>query len=147
MEVWGHWGDGLGQWGIGVEVWEHWGEDLGALGWWFGDIRSSFGGTWGHNGGTRGPDPIPPPTELPPELSPGGGSPLSPPAPSPGGGSELRFHRRHGANALLTNGGRTALRQNCRAEFNDAIVVSNRSAPLIWGWDPLIWGWDPIIWG
>uniref|UniRef100_A0A8V0XDZ8 Neuralized E3 ubiquitin protein ligase 4 n=1 Tax=Gallus gallus TaxID=9031 RepID=A0A8V0XDZ8_CHICK len=65
--------------------------------------------------------------ELPPELSPGGGSPLSPPAPSPGGGSELRFHRRHGANALLTNGGRTALRQNCRAEFNDAIVVSNRA--------------------
>ncbi|XP_031460216.1 neuralized-like protein 4 [Phasianus colchicus] len=64
--------------------------------------------------------------ELPPELSPGG-SPLSPPVPSPGGGSELRFHRRHGANALLTNGGRTALRQNCRAEFNDAIVVSNRA--------------------
>ncbi|XP_042747487.1 neuralized-like protein 4, partial [Lagopus leucura] len=63
---------------------------------------------------------------LPPELSPGG-SPLSPPLPSPGGGSELRFHRRHGANALLTNGGRTALRQNCRAEFNDAIVVSNRA--------------------
>ncbi|XP_032940149.1 neuralized-like protein 4, partial [Catharus ustulatus] len=32
--------------------------------------------------------------------------------------SDLRFHRLHGANAVITNGGRTALRQNCRSEFN-----------------------------
>lgn len=42
-------------------------------------------------------------------------------------GSDLRFHHLHGNNAVITNGGRTALRQNCRSEFNDAIVISNRS--------------------
>ncbi|XP_051631692.1 LOW QUALITY PROTEIN: neuralized-like protein 4, partial [Manacus candei] len=56
--------------------------------------------------------------------SPGG----SPEGSSPGGSpSDLRFHRLHGANAVITNGGRTALRQNCRSEFNDAIVISNRA--------------------
>lgn len=40
--------------------------------------------------------------------------------------TDLRFHQLHGANAVITNGGRTALRQNCRSEFNDAIVISNR---------------------
>uniref|UniRef100_A0A8D3A9C8 Neuralized-like protein 4 n=1 Tax=Scophthalmus maximus TaxID=52904 RepID=A0A8D3A9C8_SCOMX len=40
--------------------------------------------------------------------------------------SDLRFHHLHGTNAVITNGGRTALRQNCRSEFNDAIVISNR---------------------
>ncbi|XP_041278420.1 neuralized-like protein 4 [Onychostruthus taczanowskii] len=54
----------------------------------------------------------------------GGGSPEgASPGASP---SDLRFHRLHGANAVITNGGRTALRQNCRSEFNDAIVISNR---------------------
>ncbi|CAL8376707.1 unnamed protein product [Gadus morhua 'NCC'] len=47
-----------------------------------------------------------------------------------GGGAnpanDLRFHHLHGGNAVITNGGRTALRQNCRSEFNDAIVISNR---------------------
>lgn len=42
-------------------------------------------------------------------------------------GSDLRFHHLHGNNAVIMNGGRTALRQNCRSEFNDAIVISNRS--------------------
>ncbi|XP_068855509.1 LOW QUALITY PROTEIN: neuralized-like protein 4, partial [Aphelocoma coerulescens] len=52
----------------------------------------------------------------------------SPESSSPGGSpSDLRFHRLHGANAVITNGGRTALRQNCRSEFNDAIVISNRA--------------------
>ncbi|XP_071275212.1 neuralized-like protein 4 isoform X3 [Agelaius tricolor] len=55
----------------------------------------------------------------------GGGSPEgASPGASP---SDLRFHRLHGANAVITNGGRTALRQNCRSEFNDAIVISNRA--------------------
>uniref|UniRef100_A0A7N6A0U2 Neuralized-like protein 4 n=1 Tax=Anabas testudineus TaxID=64144 RepID=A0A7N6A0U2_ANATE len=40
--------------------------------------------------------------------------------------TDLRFHQLHGTNAVITNGGRTALRQNCRSEFNDAIVISNR---------------------
>ncbi|CAH2272327.1 neuralized 4 [Pelobates cultripes] len=40
--------------------------------------------------------------------------------------SDLRFHHLHGSNALITNGGRTALRNNSRSEFNDAIVMSNR---------------------
>uniref|UniRef100_A0A9J8BNT8 Neuralized-like protein 4 n=1 Tax=Cyprinus carpio carpio TaxID=630221 RepID=A0A9J8BNT8_CYPCA len=40
--------------------------------------------------------------------------------------NDLRFHQLHGTNAVITNGGRTALRQNCRSEFNDAIVISNR---------------------
>ncbi|XP_062858914.1 neuralized-like protein 4 isoform X1 [Trichomycterus rosablanca] len=40
--------------------------------------------------------------------------------------SDLRFHQLHGTNAVITNGGRTAFRQNCRSEFNDAIVISNR---------------------
>ncbi|XP_069739179.1 LOW QUALITY PROTEIN: neuralized-like protein 4, partial [Phaenicophaeus curvirostris] len=66
------------------------------------------------------------------EGSEGGDSPGSPESPEGGGGggggsSDLRFHRRHGSNAVLTNGGRTALRQNCRSEFNDAIVISNRA--------------------
>lgn len=57
-----------------------------------------------------------------------GDTPGSPESPSPGGSpSDLRFHRLHGTNAVITNGGRTALRQNCRSEFNDAIVISNRS--------------------
>ncbi|KAM6389919.1 LOW QUALITY PROTEIN: neuralized-like protein 4, partial [Rhynochetos jubatus] len=65
-----------------------------------------------------------------------GDSPGSPATPSPGGlgagggggaPNDLRFHRLHGTNALITNGGRTALRQNCRSEFNDAIVISNRA--------------------
>uniref|UniRef100_A0A8C4MRW6 Neuralized-like protein 4 n=1 Tax=Equus asinus asinus TaxID=83772 RepID=A0A8C4MRW6_EQUAS len=43
------------------------------------------------------------------------------------GGSDLRFHQLHGSNAVITNGGRTALRHNCRSEFNDAIVISNRA--------------------
>ncbi|KAM7004274.1 neuralized-like protein 4 [Passerculus sandwichensis] len=52
----------------------------------------------------------------------------SPEGASPGASpSDLRFHRLHGANAVITNGGRTALRQNCRSEFNDAIVISNRA--------------------
>ncbi|KAM7026312.1 LOW QUALITY PROTEIN: neuralized-like protein 4, partial [Acridotheres tristis] len=52
----------------------------------------------------------------------------SPESGSPGTSpSDLRFHRLHGANAVITNGGRTALRQNCRSEFNDAIVISNRA--------------------
>ncbi|XP_064900256.1 neuralized-like protein 4 [Columba livia] len=63
-----------------------------------------------------------------PESVPSGSSP--PPSgsgtsPCPQG--DLRFHRRHGSNAIVTNGGRTALRQNCRSEFNDAIVISNRA--------------------
>ncbi|XP_074839129.1 neuralized-like protein 4 isoform X2 [Carettochelys insculpta] len=63
---------------------------------------------------------------LPEELSEGNpaASPSSPS--SAASASDLRFHQRHGSNALITNGGRTALRQNCRSEFNDAIVVSNR---------------------
>lgn len=40
--------------------------------------------------------------------------------------SDLRFHHLHGSNALITSGGRTALRNNSRSEFNDAIVISNR---------------------
>ncbi|XP_064296457.1 neuralized-like protein 4, partial [Phalacrocorax carbo] len=57
-----------------------------------------------------------------------GATPGSPESPSPGGSaSDLRFHRLHGSNAVITNGGRTALRQNCRSEFNDAIVISNRA--------------------
>lgn len=40
--------------------------------------------------------------------------------------NDLRFHQLHGTNAVITNGGRTALRQNCRSEFNDAIVITNR---------------------
>ncbi|KAK2511324.1 hypothetical protein Q9233_017065, partial [Columba guinea] len=46
-------------------------------------------------------------------------------------GGDLRFHRRHGSNAIVTNGGRTALRQNCRSEFNDAIVISNRGTAIM----------------
>ncbi|XP_062372617.1 neuralized-like protein 4 isoform X2 [Sardina pilchardus] len=61
-------------------------------------------------------------SEGPTAMSPG--SPCS-----VGGGNatnDLRFHQMHGTNAVITNGGRTALRQNCRSEFNDAIVISNR---------------------
>eukprot|EP00061_Rhincodon_typus_P014222 g41121.t1 len=39
--------------------------------------------------------------------------------------NDLRFHHLHGNNAVITNGGRTAFRQNCRSEFNDAIVMSS----------------------
>ncbi|XP_067171107.1 LOW QUALITY PROTEIN: neuralized-like protein 4 [Apteryx mantelli] len=57
-----------------------------------------------------------------------GPTPGSPGSPSPGGAlSDLRFHQLHGTNAVITNGGRTALRHNCRSEFNDAIVISNRA--------------------
>ncbi|XP_048476021.1 neuralized-like protein 4 [Rhincodon typus] len=41
--------------------------------------------------------------------------------------NDLRFHHLHGNNAVITNGGRTAFRQNCRSEFNDAIVMSSRA--------------------
>ena len=61
-------------------------------------------------------------SEAPTAMSPG--SPCS-----VGGASatnDLLFHHLHGTNAVITNGGRTALRQNCRSEFNDAIVISNR---------------------
>ncbi|KAL4631473.1 neuralized-like protein 4 isoform X1 [Arapaima gigas] len=55
---------------------------------------------------------------------------MSPGSPCSVGGAstinDLRFHQLHGNNAIITNGGRTALRQNCRSEFNDAIVISNR---------------------
>ncbi|XP_071656242.1 neuralized-like protein 4 isoform X2 [Patagioenas fasciata] len=63
-----------------------------------------------------------------PESVPSGSPPCqggSGTSPCPPG--DLRFHRRHGSNAIVTNGGRTALRQNCRSEFNDAIVISNRA--------------------
>ncbi|XP_029436283.1 neuralized-like protein 4 isoform X1 [Rhinatrema bivittatum] len=64
---------------------------------------------------------------LPEELSEGNNQ-LSPSSPSSVGSvTDLRFHHLHGSNAVITNGGRTALRQNCRSEFNDAIVISNRA--------------------
>nr|KAF6457804.1 neuralized E3 ubiquitin protein ligase 4 [Rousettus aegyptiacus] len=63
-----------------------------------------------------------------PESLPEGNNQVSPSSPSSGaGGSDLRFHQLHGSNAVITNGGRTALRHNCRSEFNDAIVISNRA--------------------
>uniref|UniRef100_A0A8D0HP83 Neuralized E3 ubiquitin protein ligase 4 n=1 Tax=Sphenodon punctatus TaxID=8508 RepID=A0A8D0HP83_SPHPU len=63
---------------------------------------------------------------LPDDLSEGNNQ-LSPSSPSSVASvSDLRFHHLHGNNAVITNGGRTALRQNCRSEFNDAIVISNR---------------------
>ncbi|XP_036307655.1 neuralized-like protein 4 isoform X4 [Pipistrellus kuhlii] len=63
-----------------------------------------------------------------PEPLPEGNNQASPSSPSSGaGGSDLRFHQLHGSNAVITNGGRTALRHNCRSEFNDAIVISNRA--------------------
>uniref|UniRef100_A0A665VWZ7 Neuralized-like protein 4 n=1 Tax=Echeneis naucrates TaxID=173247 RepID=A0A665VWZ7_ECHNA len=65
-----------------------------------------------------------------PEDSSEGPMVMSPGSPCSVGGatttSDLRFHQLHGTNAVITNGGRTALRQNCRSEFNDAIVISNR---------------------
>uniref|UniRef100_A0A669F3D1 Neuralized-like protein 4 n=1 Tax=Oreochromis niloticus TaxID=8128 RepID=A0A669F3D1_ORENI len=65
-----------------------------------------------------------------PEDSSEGPTAMSPGSPCSVGGatttSDLRFHHLHGTNAVITNGGRTALRQNCRSEFNDAIVISNR---------------------
>uniref|UniRef100_A0A4W5JQU5 Neuralized-like protein 4 n=1 Tax=Hucho hucho TaxID=62062 RepID=A0A4W5JQU5_9TELE len=65
-----------------------------------------------------------------PEDSSEGPTVMSPSSPcSVAGGNsanDLRFHQLHGTNAVITNGGRTALRQNCRSEFNDAIVISNR---------------------
>uniref|UniRef100_A0A8C7D9M1 Neuralized-like protein 4 n=1 Tax=Oncorhynchus kisutch TaxID=8019 RepID=A0A8C7D9M1_ONCKI len=65
-----------------------------------------------------------------PEDSSDGPTVMSPSSPcSVAGGNsanDLRFHQLHGTNAVITNGGRTALRQNCRSEFNDAIVISNR---------------------
>ena len=39
---------------------------------------------------------------------------------------ELRFHQRHGQNAIVSADGRTASRPSARGEFNDAIVMSNR---------------------
>ncbi|XP_028389935.1 neuralized-like protein 4 isoform X8 [Phyllostomus discolor] len=63
-----------------------------------------------------------------PEPLPEGNNQMSPSSPSSGAcGSDLRFHQLHGNNAVITNGGRTALRHNCRSEFNDAIVISNRA--------------------
>ncbi|XP_037832302.1 neuralized-like protein 4 isoform X4 [Kryptolebias marmoratus] len=65
-----------------------------------------------------------------PEDSSEGPAAMSPGSPCSVAGvattSDLRFHQLHGTNAVITNGGRTALRQNCRSEFNDAIVISNR---------------------
>uniref|UniRef100_A0A4W6CWD7 Neuralized-like protein 4 n=1 Tax=Lates calcarifer TaxID=8187 RepID=A0A4W6CWD7_LATCA len=65
-----------------------------------------------------------------PEDSSEGPTAMSPGSPCSVAGatttSDLRFHQLHGTNAVITNGGRTALRQNCRSEFNDAIVISNR---------------------
>ncbi|XP_068960104.1 neuralized-like protein 4 [Petaurus breviceps papuanus] len=64
---------------------------------------------------------------LPDDISEGNNQ-LSPSSPSSGAGAtDLRFHQLHGSNAVITNGGRTALRHNCRSEFNDAIVISNRA--------------------
>lgn len=40
--------------------------------------------------------------------------------------SDLRFHHVHGKNARIINNGLTALRPRPLAEFNDAIVFSNR---------------------
>ncbi|XP_039602936.1 neuralized-like protein 4 isoform X2 [Polypterus senegalus] len=63
---------------------------------------------------------------LPDDVSEGNNQ-LSPVSPcSVMSATDLRFHHLHGNNAVITNGGRTALRQNCRSEFNDAIVISNR---------------------
>lgn len=70
--------------------------------------------------------------DLPPLPEDGSDGPavMSPGSPCSVGGAsttnDLRFHQLHGTNAVITNGGRTALRQNCRSEFNDAIVISNR---------------------
>ncbi|XP_039997243.1 neuralized-like protein 4 isoform X1 [Xiphias gladius] len=65
-----------------------------------------------------------------PEDSSEGPTAMSPGSPCSVAGatttSDLRFHHLHGTNAVITNGGRTTLRQNCRSEFNDAIVISNR---------------------
>ncbi|XP_032437922.1 neuralized-like protein 4 isoform X1 [Xiphophorus hellerii] len=65
-----------------------------------------------------------------PEDSSDGPTAMSPGSPCSVAGAststDLRFHQLHGTNAVITNGGRTALRQNCRSEFNDAIVISNR---------------------
>ncbi|XP_059386856.1 neuralized-like protein 4 [Carassius carassius] len=61
-------------------------------------------------------------SEGPTAMSPG--SPCS--VSGAAAANDLRFHQQHGTNAVITNGGRTALRQNCRSEFNDAIVISNR---------------------
>ncbi|XP_011485805.1 neuralized-like protein 4 isoform X1 [Oryzias latipes] len=65
-----------------------------------------------------------------PEDSSEGPTAMSPGSPCSVAGAtatnDLRFHHLHGTNAVITNGGRTALRQNCRSEFNDAIVISNR---------------------
>lgn len=40
--------------------------------------------------------------------------------------SDLRFHHVHGKNARIINNGQTAIRPRPLAEFNDAIVFSNR---------------------
>ncbi|XP_041739983.2 neuralized-like protein 4 isoform X1 [Coregonus clupeaformis] len=65
-----------------------------------------------------------------PEDSSEGPTVMSPGSPCSVAGdnsaNDLRFHQLHGTNAVITNGGRTAFRQNCRSEFNDAIVISNR---------------------
>lgn len=90
--------------------------------------REMWQGGVGVRGSVGGADPLSPPEMLPlvEELVEGGAA-LSPGSPSSGAsGSDLRFHHLHGSNAVITNGGRTALRHNCRSEFNDAIVISNR---------------------
>ncbi|XP_070338539.1 neuralized-like protein 4 isoform X1 [Equus asinus] len=82
--------------------------------------RSLWPGSTGHHRGRQ----VPPVSEPLPEAN----NQASPSSPSSGaGGSDLRFHQLHGSNAVITNGGRTALRHNCRSEFNDAIVISNRA--------------------
>lgn len=40
---------------------------------------------------------------------------------------EIHFHSVHGRNARITNGGKTASRPRALVEFNDAIVITNRS--------------------
>lgn len=84
-----------------------------------------------------------------PEDSSDGPAVLSPGSPCSVGGAttnDLRFHQLHGTNAVITNGGRTALRQNCRSEFNDAIVISNRYCDFNPPWTT-VWGvYPPVMW-
>lgn len=41
--------------------------------------------------------------------------------------SDLRFHHIHGKNAKIINNGLTALRPRALGEFNEAIVIANRT--------------------